>query len=212
MNFHPPSASNPGGGPPPNSKEWWEARYATREWLYGKEPSRFLVENQHLLRKGKLLDLGMGEGRNAVYLASKGFQVEGVDFVDKALQRAQQLARDCGLQVNAQNKDIDMLLLPLMVYDTVLIADYKPSLRFLKDVNRGLVQGGVIVVDAFTSEQVKFTNAGGQGPKVELFETFGPNEVLHNLKNVHVVFYQEREVEPGRHRVQCVARKTGLVG
>lgn len=196
----------------PNSKEWWEAKYNSKEMVYGKEPSKFLVEYLPLIRKGKVLDLAMGEGRNAVYLASKGFVVEGVDFSDTALKRAEKFAKEMQLSITAQNKDIDMYLLPLMIYDTVLLIDYKPSLRFMKDLNRGLVQGGTIVVDAYTTEQIKHTNSGAPGPQLEMFECYKANELLQNLKNVHVMFYQEREVEPNRFRVQCIARKTSLVG
>jgi SAM-dependent methyltransferase len=196
----------------PNSKEWWEAKYKERDMFYGKEPSQFLVEHSKLLRRGKVLDLAVGEGRNAVYLASKGFEVEGIDFCDTALKRSEKFSKEMGLSIALQNKDIDMFLLPLMIYDTVLIVDFKPSQRFLKDINRGLVQGGVIAVDAFTTDQVKHYNNTKNGPQLEMFECYKPNELLKSLNNVHVVFYQEREIEPNRFRVQCIARKTGLVG
>lgn len=195
-----------------NSKEWWEARYQGRDWYYGKEPSKFLIENLDSLRKGKVLDLGMGEGRNAVYLASKGFRVEGVDFSETAGSRATKLAKESGVEVGVQNKDIDMFLMPLMAYDTLLIIDYKPSARFFNDLNRGLVQNGIIVIDAYTVDQMKHYASTNSGPNLEIFECYKPNEVLRSLKNVHVAFYQEREVEPGRFRVQCLARKTTLVG
>ena len=192
---------------PENSKDWWEEKYQSKDSLYGKEPSAFLVQNIEYLVKGKVLDLAMGEGRNAVYLASKGFDVDGVDFSETAIARSQQLASDSGVSINAMKKDIDMYLLPLMTYDTVVICDYKPNLRFLKDINRGLKQGGTILIDTYTVDQIR----KGDGPKPEMFECFQSNEVLHNLKNVHVSFYSERPSENGRYRVQCVAIKTGLV-
>jgi 2-polyprenyl-3-methyl-5-hydroxy-6-metoxy-1,4-benzoquinol methylase len=191
-----------------NTKDWWDKQYQSKEWLYGKEPSKFLVDNIELLKKGKTLDLATGEGRNAVYLASKGFEVHGIDFSDTALARAQSLAQDSGVTVEFKNKDIDMWLLPLMTFDTVVIIDYKPSLRFLKDMNRGLVQGGMILVDVFTVAHIRY----GKGQKPEMFECFKGNELLHNIKNVHVLLYREYEVEPGIFRVQCIAKKTGLVG
>lgn len=195
-------------GPIENSKEWWEERYQEKASRYGKEPSTFLANNLKYLRKGKVLDLGMGEGRNSVYLAQKGFEVTGVDFAPTALGRAEKLAADTGVKVDIQSKDVDMFLLPLMTYDSVVIVNYKPNLRFLKDINRGLQQGGVILIDAYTVEHIR----KGCSPTVEMFEAYGANEVLHNLKNVHISFYQERQDDEGRFKVQAIARKTGLVG
>jgi len=52
------------------------------------EPSRFLVENVGILPKGRALDVAMGRGRNALYLALMGFQVEGVDISPEAVKSA----------------------------------------------------------------------------------------------------------------------------
>ena len=194
-----------------NSKEWWEAFYASSSssLRYSKEPSSFLFENVELLRSGKVLDLGMGEGGNAAYLASKGFEVTGIDFCDVAIGRSRKLAQDMNVSVQAECKDLDMYLIPLMAYDNVVIVNYKPADRLLKDINRGLKQGGMICMDAYTVSQLRDSNTK---VKPEMFECFGANEVLRLLKNVHVVKYQEYEVAPGHHKVQCLARKTSLVG
>ena len=72
--------------------EGWNRRYATSELIWTAEPNRFLVEQVGELPPGRALDLGAGEGRNAVWLASRGWQVTAVDFSDVGLDKARRLA------------------------------------------------------------------------------------------------------------------------
>jgi tellurite methyltransferase len=58
------------------------------------QPSQFLVENNSLLPRGRALDIAMGSGRNAIYLATLGFEVEGVDSSHEAIEEALALARE----------------------------------------------------------------------------------------------------------------------
>ena len=59
----------------PKDKSRWNSKYSTEKYLFGKEPIPFLKTNFLLLPKGKTLDVAMGEGRNGVFLASKGHDV-----------------------------------------------------------------------------------------------------------------------------------------
>ena len=63
---------------------------------HNNTPSEFLVGNIHLLPKGKALDIAMGEGRNSVYLAQMGFDVEGVDNSSEAINMANAMAKEKG--------------------------------------------------------------------------------------------------------------------
>ena len=76
-----------------NSPEAWDQRYAESEMVWSLEPNEFVVEYLSDLLAGKMLDLGGGEGRNALWFASRGWHVENSDFsavaVTKFLQRAE---------------------------------------------------------------------------------------------------------------------------
>lgn len=76
-----------------NSPEAWNLRYAESEMVWSLEPNEFVVEYLSDLPAGKMLDLGGGEGRNALWFASRGWHVENSDFsavaVTKFLQRAE---------------------------------------------------------------------------------------------------------------------------
>jgi len=71
------------------SREHWDERYGTEELIWKADPNRFLVEELQALAPGRALDVACGEGRNAVWLASKGWHVTGVDFSRAGLAKAQ---------------------------------------------------------------------------------------------------------------------------
>lgn len=74
-------------------REDWNRRYAGRDLLWSAEPNRFVREATENLPPGIALDLACGEGRNAVWLALRGWSVTGVDYSSVALDKARELAR-----------------------------------------------------------------------------------------------------------------------
>lgn len=64
----------------------WDARYAGRELVWTAQPNRFLVEETAALRTGRALDVACGEGRNAIWLAERGWRVTAVDFAAVGLE------------------------------------------------------------------------------------------------------------------------------
>lgn len=69
----------------------WDQRYVGRELVWTSEPNRFLVQAVEGLAPGRALDLACGEGRNAIWLAQRGWQATGVDFSKVGLEKARQL-------------------------------------------------------------------------------------------------------------------------
>ncbi len=187
------------------SKEWWESKFQkSSDYLYGKAPSQFLIDHLELLKKGETLDVATGEGRNAVFLASKGFQVSAVDHSPTALERAKKLATDSGVKVEFKEQDLDFFILPLMKYDTIVVCDYHPPLTVLKSLTRGLNKGGTLIMEGYAMEQARLAGPHGEP---QAFECYKPNEAIQNARDVHIILYNEREMEPGQHRVQLIARK-----
>lgn len=78
-------------------KEDWNSRYAGAELVWTATPNRFLVAETAELPAGRALDLACGEGRNAVWLAARGWRVTGVDFSEVALEKARKLAEAGGV-------------------------------------------------------------------------------------------------------------------
>lgn len=84
----------------------WNERYAERGYLWGIEPNRFLVEVAADLPPGRALDLGCGQGRNAVWLATLGHDVTGLDLSPVAIEHARRLASETGVDVEFDVVDL----------------------------------------------------------------------------------------------------------
>ena len=84
----------------------WDARYAERELLWSAAPNRFLVAEVEGLPPGRALDLACGEGRNAIWLAERGWKVTAVDFSRVAVERARRIAAERGVEVDFLQADL----------------------------------------------------------------------------------------------------------
>jgi SAM-dependent methyltransferase len=129
-----------------NSPEAWDKRYAEAEMVWSLEPNEFVVEYLSDVPTGKMLDLGGGEGRNALWFASRGWQVENSDFsavaVGKFLERAQRegLTELCtGTAVDATNpescvtKPVDLAIMAyLQIPSTDLAAAISTAAQSLR--------------------------------------------------------------------------------
>ena len=88
---------------------YWNGKYDTAEFIYTKTENRFVVEYCQDLKGKTAIDLAGGEGRNSVWLAKKGWQVENIDFSQVALDKYLQFARDEGVQDNCSATCADAL-------------------------------------------------------------------------------------------------------
>lgn len=87
-------------------REEWDERYAGQDLLWHAEPNRFLVQEVADLAPGTALDIACGEGRNAVWLAERGWRATGVDFSGVALAKAQRMAEERGVTVRWIEADL----------------------------------------------------------------------------------------------------------
>lgn len=91
-------ATDPGPSDP--EAEYWDGRYAEKELVWSAGPNQFLPAQVDGVSPGRAVDLGCGEGRNAVWLAEQGWQVTGVDFSEVAIDKAAQIASRRGVEVD----------------------------------------------------------------------------------------------------------------
>ena len=171
-------------------------------------PARFLVENFELLPKGLALDLAAGEGRNALYLATRGFDVDAVDVDPDAVSLARAKSRRLGAPIRAVvgNVEDGTYIIPLDAYDVIVAFNYLHRPLF-NDIRDGLKAGGVVVYQTHTTEQLRL----GRGPKNpdhllrpgELKKVFTDWEILRYREYVE----HEGPGNPPRALAGIVARK-----
>ena len=120
------------------------------------EASQLLVEHRELLPMGRALDVAMGGGRNSIYLAEMGCEVEGIDISEDAIMKALQLAKESGVDVDAKVMDLEKnCSIKKEAYDLIICFNYlyRPLIPCMKE---GLRIGGTLVYETFTVDQVKF--------------------------------------------------------
>jgi len=180
----------------------WDERY--RQGLtMPDEPAALLVENLSLLPKGgKALDIAMGTGRNALYLASLGFRVTGIDLSAVAVEKCREKAERLGLPVEALLADLEHYPLPSEEYDLIVNFYYLQRSLALSIV-AALKPGGVLVFETFTIDQLQF----GWGPKVP-GHLLRPGELREMFAGLETLLYHEGVIE-GDRGPKAVARLIG---
>ena len=164
----------------------WDKRFGRKEFALGKEPNPFLKKHIHLLPKGKALDMATGEGRNAVFLAQNGFEVDAVDISEKGLKKAKKIAREKGVKINTFLVDLDQYQIEKERYD--LIANfYFLRRRLIPRIKKGLKKGGKVIFETYLLEHRKLGTGGPKQTKYFL----KPNELLGLFKNFRILFYRE---------------------
>ena len=160
----------------------WDRAYARQDYIFGKKPVEFLRKNIHLLPKGRALDIAMGEGRNAVFLAKKGFLVEGVDISHVGLRKAQMLAAENGVKIRTVNADLSTYKIKKNAYDVIANFYYYQKDLFDK-IKAGLRPGGIVIYESYTKEHQKISKTDWLEKhllkKGELREAFSDLEILH---------------------------------
>ena len=102
-------------------REDWDKRYGSVENLWAVRPNRFLVAEVATLAPGRALDLACGEGQNAIWLASLGWEVTGVDFSEVAIAKARSRADRDGVRVEFVCADLLEYEPGLGAFDLVLV-------------------------------------------------------------------------------------------
>lgn len=147
----------------------WDERYAGTKMLWSAEPNRFVVEELAGLPPGRALDLGTGEGRNAVWLAGRGWQVTAVDFSAVALAKAAELAGKHGVTVEWAEADLLEYQPASGAYDLVLLAYVQfppPELAaVLAAASAALAPGGTLLVVGHDADNIAHGYGGPQDPQ-----------------------------------------------
>jgi len=103
------------------TSEQWDERYSQRELVWTAQPNSFLVEEVGDMAPGRALDVACGEGRNAVWLATRGWDVTGVDFSPAGIAKARRLAEECEVEAAWEVADTTTWQPPAGSFDLVIM-------------------------------------------------------------------------------------------
>lgn len=177
----------------------WNERYDSSDYFYGTEPNDFLREHAAQLRS-PVLSLAEGEGRNAVYMASLGLSVVGVDGSPVGLAKASLLAAQRGVTIQTEVADLSVYTPTPNTYGTVVsIFAHLPFVirrRLYPLVAQCLQPGGVLVLEAYAEEQI--TRSTG-GPK-DLDMLMSEEKIRNEFPTLTPILLQsvERDVTEGQ--------------
>ncbi len=165
----------------------WDARYAGDELVWTAEPNRFLVAEVDGLAAGRALDVACGEGRNAVWLAERGWTVTGVDFSAAGLDKARQLAEARGVSVRWTVADVTEYEPTATDFDLVVVmylqlpeTSRRSAFRHAADA---VAPGGTLVVVGHDSTNLTDGWGGPRDPAL----LYGPDEVTAAIDALEIV-------------------------
>jgi SAM-dependent methyltransferase len=165
--------------------ERWNKILTAPKPRFNTAPNAFLVTVTKDLKPGRSLDVGMGQGRNTIYLAQQGWDSVGFDPADRAVASAQEQASRLGVKITthvARAEDFDW---GDSQWDLIVLS-YVGAREYAALVAKALRPGGMVVVEGFHQDVTKKTPVGGA-------VVFGTNELLTIFSALRVIRYEDTD-------------------
>jgi SAM-dependent methyltransferase len=145
---------------------FWDHRFSVEEYIYGTEPNEFFREQVDKISPGKILLLGEGEGRNAVYAAKNGWSVDAVDYSNVAKAKALELAKKASVSIKYHVHQIQNFSPVKNYYDAAAIIFFHVNSLERKNLHRRIIESlsnnGMVIFEVFEKEQLGKTSGGPQ--------------------------------------------------
>jgi tellurite methyltransferase len=172
-----------------DSKTQWDQRYARPTFIFGKSAAQFLAENyQYIPYEGSVLDMGMGEGRNAVFLAQKGYKVTGVDLSSVAVKKSYLLAQEFGVKIKGVVASLKDYKIPPASFDAI-ICFYWVDRSMTEKIKTWLKPGGVLIYEAHTLRERDRLGSKRQDSQVDNY--LREQELIKLFPGMRILKYEE---------------------
>lgn len=206
------------------SREFWDERYANEEFVYGKLPNKYFKEKIDELSVGKALFAAEGEGRNAVYAATLGWEVTAFDQSLSAKKKAILLAENNQVTIDYLVSDLDNFNYESASFDVlVLIFAHFPEEKrriYHRQLTQTIKNGGYIILEAFSKNhmQNQKENPKVGGPK-NIDMLYDLDEIKEDFQNFEFLeaYETETELNEGEHHkgkgsvIRILAKKTNEI-
>jgi ubiquinone/menaquinone biosynthesis C-methylase UbiE len=195
-----------------DSATTWNQRFAGEDYVFGREPNEYLRAQTPLLApRGRALCVADGEGRNSVWLARQGMQVQAFDISEVGVSKARKLAADTGVSIEFTVSDCDHWPWSEASHDAVVavfvqFADPAMRERLFAHMVRALKAGGVLVLQGYTPMQLEY-KTGGPRELSHLYTAELLREAFKALQIIELVEYEAELKEGARH-----AGRSALIG
>ena len=188
-----------------DATQFWNERFNKEEFIFGKEPNEYLVEqtSQYLKPNASVLCIADGEGRNGVWLAKQGMRVTSFDVSDIALVKAKQFAKDNEVNIEYSLCDTDGFDWKTNSYDAIIaifiqFADPEMRVRIFKQVHQALKPGGIFILQGYTPKQLEY-KTGGPSLIEHLYTEEMIRKLSHDFEILDLQCYEKELSEGARH-------------
>ncbi|NQU85437.1 MAG: class I SAM-dependent methyltransferase [Mariniphaga sp.] len=170
-------------------KEFWDQRYSSEDYAYGVEPNAFYKEEVSKLKPGKILFPAEGEGRNAIFAATLGWEVAAYDVSTEGIKKAENLAKKNNVEINYKNASHESFQAEPESFDCIVLiyAHSAPGKRQLlhQKLAGFLKPGGTLILEGFSKQQLK-NNTGGPRNIDMLFSVEELKDDFRNFKQLDI--------------------------
>ncbi len=193
----------------------YDKMYSGERLYWGKTPSDLVRQFTELAPEGRALDLGMGEGRDVLFLAEAGYDVTGVEISAAGVAKCQQRALELGREVKTVCADVREFDIPAKRYAIIVcnslfqFIDKKEARKLIAGIVNGLKRGGVFLCQAFTIDDPSFKVHRRRSREIasgvfrdgagNIYSLYGYGELLQFCNELRPVYYREYDFYDTMH-------------
>lgn len=190
----------------------WDDRYSTEEYFFGTEPNEFLKEEIEKLSTGKALFIGEGEGRNSVFAATLGWEVDCLDISKVGKEKALKLADSKSVKINYEIGDALNFDYPKDTYDAIALIYFHVEKEYRKEFNQKIIsslkENGSLILLVYDEEHLK--NKSNGPSEIHLLYTL--SEIAEDFIDFEFSTFEKENLErvkKGRQQTSTIIKFVG---